>query len=136
MEQNKEAWWKRRFEGDIKMLRKEINILVREKHGELRKGGKIEQLEKKYNIRRKGITTVIEELKPRVLAKAAKIKRYEQQATQYKQNVVFGQDQKRFFQELNGMARNENVIPVAEESNKFWSDFWGVSKEHNKNANG
>ena len=118
------------------MLRKEINILVREKHGELRKGGKIEQLEKKYNIRRKGITTVIEELKQRVLAKAAKIKRYEQQATQYKQNVVFGQDQKRFFQELNGMARNENVIPVAEESNKFWSDFWGVSKEHNKNANG
>lgn len=118
------------------MLRKEINILVREKHGELRKGGKIEQLEKKYNIRRKGITTVIEELKQRVLAKAAKIKRYEQQATQYKQNVVFGQDQKRFFQELNGMARNENVIPVAEESNKFWSDFWSVSKEHNKNANG
>ena len=35
------------------MLRKEINILVRERKGELRKGGKIKQLEKKYNIRRK-----------------------------------------------------------------------------------
>ena len=70
--QNKQSWWKRRIEGDIKRLRKEINILAREKQGELRKGGKIKQLEKKYNIRRKGITTVIEELKQRALAKAVK----------------------------------------------------------------
>ena len=94
----------------------------------------MEQLEKKYNIRRKGMNTVIEELKQRVLAKAAKIKRYEQRITQYKQNIIFKQDQKRFYQELNGKARNENVIPDADESKKFWSDIWSVGKEHNRNA--
>ena len=38
------------------------------------KRGKMEQLEKKYNTRRKGITTVMEELKQRRLAKAEKMK--------------------------------------------------------------
>ena len=32
------------------------------------------------------------------------------------------------------MARNENVIPDADESKKFWSDIWSVTKEHNRNA--
>ena len=32
------------------------------------------------------------------------------------------------------MARNENVIPDADESKKLWSDIWSVSKEHNKDA--
>ena len=57
----------------------------------------MEQLEKKYNIKGKGITTVLEELKQRILAKAAKIKRYEQRRTQYKQNILFKQQQNRFY---------------------------------------
>ena len=85
--QNKEPWWKRRIEGDIRMLRKDINILEREKRGELRKRGMFKQLEKEYNIRRKKITTVIEELKQRVLAKAAKIKRYEQRVMCYSSKI-------------------------------------------------
>ena len=44
------------------------------------------------------------------------------------------QDQKRFYQELNGTARNENVIPDADESNKFFGDIWSVGKEHGRNA--
>ena len=52
---------------------------------------------KKHNIKRKGITTVLEELKQRILAKAAKKKRYEQRRTQYKQSILFRQDQKRFY---------------------------------------
>ncbi|XP_067023908.1 uncharacterized protein [Acropora muricata] len=94
--QSKMPWWQRRIEGGIKRIRKDINLLEREKRGELRKSGKMEQLEKKYNIKGKGITTVLEELKQRILAKAAKIKRYDQRRTQYKQNILFKQDQKRF----------------------------------------
>ena len=71
--QSKMPWWQRRIEEDIKRIRKDINLLEREKRGELRKSGKMEQLEKKYNIKGKGITTVLEELKQRILAKAAKI---------------------------------------------------------------
>lgn len=74
--QNKELWWKRRIEGDIRMFRKDINILEREKRGELRKREKFIQFEKKYNIGRKKIIIVIEELKQRVFVKVVKIKRY------------------------------------------------------------
>ena len=94
----------------------------------------MEQLEKKYNIRGKGMTTVLEELKQRIVAKAAKIKRYDQRRTQYKQNILFKQHQKRFYQELNRTAGNENVIPDAGESKKFWSDIWSVGKEHNRSS--
>ena len=121
--QNKEPWWKRRIEGDIRMLTKDINILERKKRGELRKRGKFTQLEKKYNIGRKKITTVIEELKQRVLAKAAKIKRYGQRVMQYKQNMLFQQDQKRFYQELNRTVRIDDIFPDADDSKKFWGDI-------------
>ena len=38
-----------------------------------RKEGKAKMVEEKYRVQRKGLTTVIEELKQRILAKAAKI---------------------------------------------------------------
>jgi len=41
---------------------------------------------KKYRVRRKGLATVIEELKQRILAKAAKITRYNQRIDQYRIN--------------------------------------------------
>ena len=71
--QSKMPWWQRRIEGDIKKIRRDINMLQRGKRGELRKSGEMEQLEKKYNIKGKGITTVLEELKQRILAKDKKI---------------------------------------------------------------
>ena len=52
--QSKMPWWQRRIEGDIKRIRKDINMLERVKRSELRKRGKMEQLEKKYNIKGKG----------------------------------------------------------------------------------
>ena len=76
----------------------------------------------------------MEELKQRILAKAAKIKIYEQRRKQYKENIMFKQDQKRFYQELNDTVGNENVIPDADEIKKFWSDICSVDKEHNRNA--
>ena len=56
------------------------------KSGEIRKEDKYRRLEEKNKIRTKGLTTVIEELKQRVLAKIAKVKRYEQRVKQYRQN--------------------------------------------------
>ena len=57
--------------------------------------------------------SVLENLKQRILAKAAKTKRYEQQRTQYKESILFKQDQNRLYREFNGSARNEKVIPDA-----------------------
>ena len=82
----KGPWWKRRIEEDIKQLKKDTNILKRVKKGQIRAckeskvRGKVRSklVEEKYGVKRKGLTTVIEELKQRILAKAAKLSRYEQ----------------------------------------------------------
>ena len=79
------------------------------KRGEIRKEDKYRRLEEKYKIRTKGITTVIEELEQRVLAKIAKVKRYEQRVKQYRQNRLFQSDKKRFYVELNN-DREVNLI--------------------------
>ncbi|XP_063604453.1 uncharacterized protein LOC134779729 [Penaeus indicus] len=106
-EKKQDPWWKRRIEGDIKNLKKDISILEREKR---------------------------EELKQRLLAKAAKIKRYGDRITQYRQNRMFATEQKKVYKELNGGASGESVIPDAEESKKFWSEIWSIEKEHNRQA--
>ena len=129
-----EPWWKRRIERDIKDLQKSINLMTRHKNGEVKSREKIEKLYEKFSIRRKGIGTVLEELKQRVLAKKAKIDRYTERLQQFRQNRLFNYDQKRLYYELNGNNRVANEIPNAEESRMFWNEIWGESKEHNYNA--
>ena len=75
----KDAWSKRRIEEDIKQLKKDINVPERVKNGQIgaRKEDKAKLVEEKYRVKRKVLTTVIEELKQRIVAKAAKISRYE-----------------------------------------------------------
>ena len=102
----KEPWWKRRIENDIKNLKHDINILHRESTGELgsQRKWKLKDLEEKHRVRKKGINTVIEELKQRIVAKSAKQKRYEQRITQFRQNRTFNVYQKKRYMELNRSA--------------------------------
>ena len=78
---------------------------------------------------------MIEELKLRILAKAAKIFRYEQRIQQYRINRLFKVDQKKVYNEFNGQKGGSNGDkPNPEESRTFWSGIWSVEKEHNKEA--
>ena len=79
-EKKNDPWRKRRIEGGIKQLKKDINIFERVKKDQIgaRKEGKAKLVEEKYSVKRKGLTVVIEELRQRIIAKAAKIARYEQ----------------------------------------------------------
>ena len=106
-----EPRWKRRIEGDIKRLKQEVNFLERELKGELglRKKRKLSELEGKYGVKRKGLKTVIEELKQRLLAKSAKIRRYEQRIEQFRQNKIFDFDQMK-----NEEHFQENVVITTE----------------------
>ena len=69
-----------RIEGDIKKLRQDVNVLTGDLKGELgsKKKQKMKELFEKHRVKKKGLKTVIEELKQRMLAKSAKVKRYEQ----------------------------------------------------------
>ena len=94
----------------------------------------MKELYQKYRVKRKGLKTVIEELKERMLAKSTKVKRYEQKIEQFRQNRIFDLVQKKIYAELNGNGIRSNDVPNAEECTKFWSDIWGARKEHNKEA--
>ena len=83
---------------------------------------------------KKGLKTVIEELKQKMLAKSAKVKRYEQRIEQFRQNRIFDLDQNKIYAELNGKGIRSNGVPNAEECTKFWGNIWGVRKEHNREA--
>ena len=52
-----EPWWKRRMEILINNGRKHINILERHHRGEIRRKEKYEELERKYNIKKKETKT-------------------------------------------------------------------------------
>ena len=51
----------------------------------LNKNQKLKELYEKYRVKKKGLKTVIEELKQRMLAKGAKVKRYEQRIEKFRQ---------------------------------------------------
>ena len=70
-----EPQWKFRIADSIKEGNRNINLLTRHKNGEVISKRKAEKLYEKVGIRQKGLGTVLEELKQRVLAKVAKIER-------------------------------------------------------------
>ena len=130
-----EPRWKRRIEGDIKKLTEDVNLLTGDMKGELRskKKQKVKELYEKYRVK-KGLKTVIEELKQRMLAKSTKVKRYEQRIEQFRQNSIFDLNQKNLYAELNREGVRSNDVPNVEKLTKFWSDIQGVRKEHNREA--
>ena len=87
---------------------------------------------RKIQSQEKGLKTVIEELKQRMLAKSAKVKRYEQRIEQFRQSRIFDSDQKNIYMELNRNGIRLNDVPNAEECRKFQSDTSGVRKVHNR----
>ena len=89
---SKEPRWKRRIKDSIAELRRHVNILERSKQGKLKRMEKYTKLERKYSIKQKGEKVVIEELKQRLQAKSAKLKRYEQRIHRYQVNRLFQQD--------------------------------------------
>ena len=108
-------------------MKKDINILerVKREHIDARKEGKAKLVEEKHEVQRKGLKTVISELKQRILAKTAKISRYEQRIEQYRINRLFKVDQKKVYNEFNGQTGSSNGdITNAEESRTFWSGIW------------
>ena len=113
-----------------------MNLLERGLIGQLgaKKTQKIKHLNEKYRVERKGTKTVIEGIKQRMVAKSAKLRRYEERIEQFRQNRMFALDQKKFYVELNKTSNFLNEVPNAEECTKFWGDIWRVEKEHNRSA--
>ena len=123
--------WKRRLQNKIKVLRKDLSQLEALKDKDISNFGHWERLERKYTIRLKRLNVVIEELKQRNTAIAAKVRRYQGRIDSYRQNRLFENDQRQFYRELDQEEeRCDDDQPVAEESKQFSGNIWSQSADH------
>ena len=76
--------WKRRLQNKIKELRKNLSQLEGSKDKDISNFRHWEKLERKYSIRVKRLNVVIEELKQRLIAIAAKVRRYQGRVDSYR----------------------------------------------------
>ena len=72
----KKQMWKRILQNKIKKLRKDLSQLEASKDNDISNFRHWERLERKYSIRAKRLNVAIEELKQRITAIAAKVRRY------------------------------------------------------------
>ena len=66
------------------------------------------------------MNVIIEELKQRITAIAAKVRRYQGQVDSYRQNRLFENNQRQFYRELDQEeVSSDDDQPVAEELKQF-----------------
>ena len=69
-----------------------------------------------------------------MLAKSAKVRRYQQRIEKFRQNRIFNFDQKMICGECNGDGVRSSDVTNTAGSKKFWGDLWSVGKGHNQEA--
>ena len=92
----KEPMWKRWLQNTIKELTKDLSQLEASKDTDTNNFKHWERLERKYSIRVKRLNVVIEELKQRITAIAAKVRRYQGRVDSCRQNRLFENNQRQF----------------------------------------
>ena len=113
----KESIWKRRFQNKMKELRKDLSQLEASKDKNLGSFRHWKRLERKYSISVKRLNVVIEELKHRITAIAAKVRRDQGRVDSYRENRLFENNQRQFYRELDQKERRcDDDQPLAEES--------------------
>ena len=131
----KEPMWKRRLQNMIKELRKGLSHLEASKDKDISNFRHWKRLEKKYSITVKRLNVVIEELKQRITAIAAYVRKYQGRVDSYRQSRLFENNQRQSYRELDQEEeRCDDDQPVAEQSKQFWGNIWSQSADHKKDA--
>ena len=122
--------WKRRLQNKIKELRKDLSQEA-SKDKDISNFKHWGKLERKYSIRVKRLNVVIEELKQRITAVAAKVIGYQKRVDRYRQNSLFENNQTQSYRELD---QEEEICdddqPVTEESKQFLVNIWSQSADY------
>ena len=79
------------------------------------------------------MAVVIEELKQRIVAIAAKVRRYQEKVDRFRQNRMFQNNQRQFI--VNCIRKEKDDRPNAEESKRFWGDYCSESVDRNRDVN-
>ena len=128
-------WWERRLERQVKELNEDlgrVNALLEKKRITKKHS---DDLQRKYKIRPKRLSTVREEIKQRIAGKVVKIKIYSNRISQFNQNEIFQNMQERFYQQVNnGSKEQTSEAPDESKTKEFWSEVWGKETEHYKHS--
>ena len=124
---------KRRVTQQIQELRKHLAWTEEFVNGKLKNKKSKTILEEKYRLTKQGSNAVKEDLKQRIKAKTATIKRFEERSKGYQQNMLFNKNQKRLYDQLRG-GTDQTAIPEAEPTKRFWENIWSNPATHRKNA--
>ena len=89
------------MQNKIKEFRKDLSQLDASKVKGITNFRHWDRLERKYSIRVNRLSVVIEELKQRITAIAAKARRYQGRADSYRQNRLLEKNQRQFYTELD-----------------------------------
>lgn len=125
--------WQRRLESKIKRYRQDLGKLghYKERNEQV---PVYHHLEKKYQVRRKGIAAVTEVLKQRIKVEATKVRQYKERNRQYRENQLFESSEARFYQSLDKDETGEIAPPDSNQSKEFWQNIWSQEKKHNGKA--
>ena len=84
--ERKEPMWRRRLQNRIRELRKDLSQLESSKDKEVSNIMYWQTLRRKYSIRVKTLSVVIEELMQRIVVIATKVRRYRERVDRFRQN--------------------------------------------------
>ena len=102
----KEPFWKRRIKQSIKTWRQDLSKMEEIRRGNMRlRQRERERLNRKYCLEENGTLQVSDMLKQKIKAGRIKIKRYDERCQQFKQNQQFRNNQKLFYESLDGKKR-------------------------------
>ena len=93
--------WERRLQNKIKELRKDLSELETSKDKGISNFRHWERLERKCSIIVKRLNVVVEELKQRITAIAAKVRSYQGRVDSYRKNKLFENNQRQFYRQLD-----------------------------------
>ena len=91
--ERQEPTWRRRLQNKIKELRKDLSQLESSKDKKVSNIRHWQTLQRKYSIRLKALGVVIEELKQRIVAIAANVRRYQEMVDRFRHNRMFQNNQ-------------------------------------------
>ena len=128
-------WWQRRLERSIEEWRKDLGRIE-----EIRKGTEVKRkimdyLVRRYDLVRKGTTTVSTCLKNKIQSASTKIRTFVGKCVALRQNNLFKNNQSQLYKELGGSATGgANQVPSATEAKEFWGGIWSTEKVHDRSA--
>ena len=125
-ERKSKPGWEFRLETQIKNLRKQLKVIKQKKNPEINRNRKEKTTQEKLTIQ-------LEEIYQKVQAKEARLKRYQQRVKQYRQNRIFQNNQRKFYQQLGGDDNKIYQQLDAKETEWFWTKIW-QPKQHNEKA--